>query len=104
VGAIAHTKKAEQDTPYPGFNPWMYSLDSFLPIINFGQKDYWSPEVPEFNPSPLSSQQLHTASAPSPLTITWVKFLRLYRWLHIAVGWLLIMLGIAGVTSLVRKE
>jgi hypothetical protein len=30
--------------------------------------------------------------------------LGLYRYFHIACGWLLITLGIAGVTGLVRKE
>jgi hypothetical protein len=28
---------------FPAFNPWLYSLDTFLPTINFGQKDHWRP-------------------------------------------------------------
>jgi hypothetical protein len=26
----------------PQFHPWLYSLDSVLPVINLGQKSYWS--------------------------------------------------------------
>jgi hypothetical protein len=110
AGAMARTKKAESDTPYPSFSRWMYSLDTFLPIINFGQKDYWSPESsspPSLVPPPLRpalSVDPASLTSPSPSTVTWVRFLRVYRWIHIGVGWLLITLGIAGVTGLVRKE
>jgi hypothetical protein len=29
--------------PLPQFHAWLYSLDSVLPVVNLGQKDYWSP-------------------------------------------------------------
>jgi hypothetical protein len=28
---------------YPEFNPWMYSLDALLPVMEIGQKQYWRP-------------------------------------------------------------
>jgi len=113
AGAMVRTKKAEGNTPYPTFSPLMYSLDTFLPIINFGQKDYWWPEA-SGTPSPappqlqlassveLNSLMLRTSEiAP---WVTSVEFLRVYRWIHIGIGWLLITLGIVGVTGLIRKE
>ena len=29
---------------YPEFNPWMYSLDAMLPVMEIGQKQYWRPD------------------------------------------------------------
>ena|SRR5882724_1477811 len=119
---------------FPAFNSWLYSLDTFLPIINFGQKDHWRPRdtAPTASgpaqsllasteaPPPSSSHPIPSgekaedfwwASATYQKVLTMVKAwvasggpLRLYRYFHIGIGWLLITLGIAGVTGLVRKE
>jgi len=113
AGTIVPAKKLEGNSHYPTFDQWMYSLDTFLPIINFGQKDYWWPEAS--HPSPIIfTQSSNISSIDSALltshaskTTTWwtsLAFLRAYRWLHIGVGWLLITLGIAGITGLVRKD
>jgi hypothetical protein len=118
---------------YPTFSPWLYSLDTFLPIINLGQKDKWRPR--DSAPTASDPTRLSPASAKVPLPSSspmakgeqtegfewvgamyrkmltmlsaWVANgwpLGLYRYFHIACGWLLITLGIAGVTGLVRKE
>ncbi|MEM7216020.1 MAG: hypothetical protein AAF423_10795 [Pseudomonadota bacterium] len=29
---------------YPEFNPWLYSLDQFIPILNLGMDTYWRPD------------------------------------------------------------
>jgi hypothetical protein len=29
---------------YPEFNPWMYSLEVLLPVMEIGQKQYWRPD------------------------------------------------------------
>ena len=120
---------------YPAFCAWMYSLDTLVPIINFGQKDHWRPRDPRpASPAPKPSQLVVFASTsvlPSPRPMTtiggssglfshserWSRIraelidplsrpgvLRIYRWFHMGIGWLLITLGIAGVTGLVRKE
>jgi hypothetical protein len=60
----------------PPFNALMYSIDSFLPIIDFKQADYWLP-----------------SSRP----------LRVYLWFHIAAGWALSTLFAVGLTGLVRN-
>jgi hypothetical protein len=64
------------------FNAVMYSLDTFLPIVNLRQKDYWVAKG-------------GTGCA---------EWLRYYYWLHISAGWVLTTLGIAGLTGLVKKD
>lgn len=120
---------------YPTFCPFMYSLDTLLPIINFGLKDHWrprdnGPSSPIF-PRPRLASFVGVSSPPSTrhTVATWVTgglrfaraisrytlskattwwssgwFLGVYRWIHIGAGWLLITLGIAGITGLVRKD
>jgi hypothetical protein len=91
-------KKTKQETAfYPAFNQWLYSLDTFVPIINFGQKDYWGPQV-ACNRSGL------IRGGGIRLCILEIRVLYLYRWVHIIVGYVLITLVVAGVTGLVRKE
>jgi hypothetical protein len=82
---------------YPDFKPWLYSLDTFVPIINFGQKDYWGPQV-SCNKSWLKGGNL------TRLCVCGTRALYLYRWVHIGVGWMLITLVVTGFTGLVRKE
>jgi hypothetical protein len=113
AGTVVPAKKVEENTRYPSFNPWIYSLDTLLPIINFGQKDYWWPEISQTpsiiltQSSSVSSVQFASLTPHDSNTTDWwasVAFLRVYRWFHIGIGWLLFTLGIAGVTGVVRKE
>lgn len=60
----------------PAFNTFVYSLDSFVPLIDLHQAKY---RLPKAGP------------------------LRVYHWLHIALGWLLTTLLVVGLTGLVRK-
>ena len=65
------------------FDAFVYSLDTFLPIVNLHQEEHWLPDA----------------------TSSWGKALRAYLWFHILMGWALTTLGIAGATSrLVRRE
>jgi hypothetical protein len=92
------TKKTLQETAfYPAFNRWLYSLDAFVPIINFGQKDYWGPQVSCHRSGPIRDSGIR-------FCVFGIRVLHLYRWLHIGVGWMLITLVVAGFTGLVRKE
>jgi sRNA-binding regulator protein Hfq len=50
---------------YPKFNPFIYSVDTFVPFVNLHQENYWLPD----------------ASKP------YGRWFRLYFWLHIAFGW-----------------
>lgn len=68
---------------YPRFSPLVYSLDTFLPIISFGQKDHWM---------------------PNPNTGGWGYWLRAYQWIfHVGLGWVLTTLFVAGLTPIVRS-
>ena len=60
----------------PLFNPIVYSLDSFVPLIDLHQAKYWLPTG---------------------------LLLRTYHWLHIIAGWALTSLLVVGMTRLVRK-
>jgi hypothetical protein len=82
---------------YPAFNRWLYALDTFVPIINFGQKDYWAPQV-ACNRSGL------IGGGGIRLCVWGIRALYLYRWLHIVAGWVLITLVVTGFTNLVRRE
>jgi len=77
---LISTKKAGDVSPK--FNAFTYSVDAFLPIINFRQEDYWIP------------------SGRNP----WSPVLLTYYMFHVAAGWILSTLGVLGVTGLVRKR
>jgi hypothetical protein len=117
AGVIAPTDKdafadfqADSLPPnYQSFNAFVYSLDTFLPIINLGIKDRWMPD-PNLR---------HRAKA---LTGTWLgdwcgshfpqvadqrffksgRSLRVYFWCHLLLGWALITLFAAGFTGIVH--
>jgi hypothetical protein len=67
---------------YPRFSSLVYAVDTFLPIITFGQKDHWTPNS--------------SAGADG-------AWLRRYLWMHIGLGWLLTTLFVAGLTPIVRS-
>ena len=83
---------------YPTFDPWVYSLDTFLPIVNLGQKDYWQPKAT------CSRDGGNTVIKQLLVVVTGCDFLRWYRLGLIIAGWALTTLFVAGFTNLVRKE
>lgn len=81
---------------YPKFNSLLFSIDAFIPLINFRQVDYWLP----------------TSSQTRSLSISWLGieidvsfggFVRMYFWLHIVMGWTFTTLFAVGVTGLIRQ-
>jgi hypothetical protein len=74
---------------YQPFNAFVYSLDTFLPIITLGLKDRWMP-----NPN-LKPREWHF--------INWGGALRWYFWVHLLLGWVLITLFVAGFTGIIRR-
>ncbi|MBM2617513.1 hypothetical protein JIG36_18310 [Actinoplanes sp. LDG1-06] len=65
---------------YPCFNPYVYSVDSLLPIVGLKQRDHWAPD---FETSRLTA------------AVTWGLS---------ALGWIIGLLVVAGFTSLLRKD
>jgi hypothetical protein len=74
-------KIKDKDNVAIRLQPFIYSLDVFLPISNFHQEEYWMPRAND----------------------VWGYLLLCYFWVHIALGWMLTTLGVAGLTGLVRK-
>lgn len=62
----------------PAFNPIVYSLDTFLPVSDLQQERFRAPKKG--------------------------TFARYYLWVHVGVGWVLVTLGLVGVTGLIRRE
>jgi len=77
---------------YPKFNFIVYSIDSFVPLVDLHQAKYWLPN-PNCSPELSRCQWLGSC---------FVSFLRLYLWVHIAMGWILTTLLVVGLTGLVR--
>ena len=67
---------------YPEFNALIYSADTLLPIVSLEMQEYWIPD---------DSQG-----------VGW--FARGYLWVHIAVGWALSLLAVAGFSGLVKSD
>lgn len=71
---------------YPHLQPVVYSLDVFLPFVDLQQEDYWMP----------TDQRGQSR--------VFGRGMMLWRWLHIALGWALSALFVAGITGLIKKE
>lgn len=67
---------------YPEFNPWMYSLDALLPVLQIGQKEFWRPDPSK----PKGSFTLN------------------YYYFQSVVGWALSLLAVAGFSGLVKSK
>ena len=77
---------------YPVFNPLVYSLESFIPLIKFDQSASWTPNA-------NSSTEISRFHLQAPTG----RFLRYYLYFHIAAGWLFTSLWVGAVTGLVKS-
>lgn len=66
---------------YPAFNPWFYSLDTLLPVLDLGQKSFWRPDP---------------NGATGRIAINYFYF-------QAIVGWALSLLAVAGFSGLVKS-
>jgi hypothetical protein len=79
-------------TSDPKFEPFIYSLDCFLPFIDLKQKNAWSP-----------SANKGYEIVWYGLRVRWGGLLRTYVCVHTLLGWALTTLWVAGFTGLVRR-
>ena len=86
-----HLMQETADHPVQ-FNAIVYSIDSFVPLIDFHQERYWLPNADA------------GAFAVRGVVFHWGQLLRIYHWLHIAVGWFVSFCIVAGLTGIVRKN
>jgi hypothetical protein len=78
-----------------------------VPVLKLGQDGAWAPD-----PGPRDSECMGTVNfRPWKWAVlvrphAWVtpSLLRCYRWLQIAMGWMLATLFVAGVTGVVRGD
>jgi hypothetical protein len=80
---------------YPAFEPFVYSLDVLLPIIDFQQDSKWRPD-------PRATVDGRIAGTTYAFEVGRVA--AIYQWLQIALGWVLSSLLVASLSGLVRKE
>jgi len=78
---------------YPRFDPWMYSLDVLLPVIDLGLETKWAPRAESFVLS------LGPISAPVP---AWLP--RAAMWFEIVFGWVGGALLAAAAAGLVKSR
>jgi hypothetical protein len=67
---------------YPEFNALIYSADTLIPVVSFEMQSYWLPD---------DSTGLGARA-------------RAYLWLHIATGWALTLLAVAGFSGLIKQD
>ncbi|MGO9604146.1 MAG: hypothetical protein ACLQAT_12230 [Candidatus Binataceae bacterium] len=96
---------------YQPFNGFIYSLETFLPLVNLQFAKHWLPAA-KLSPQPSVDLLEHLRHWPFRWLPPWHhdfgpkfgKHLRWYFWLHILAGWFLTTMFVAGVTGLVRKD
>jgi len=79
------------------FCPWVYSLDTFLPIVDLYQEGRWLPNH--------GGRDVVTIFWPDRYVgITWGDLVCAWFWFEIGAGWLLTTLALAGLTGLIRRD
>ena len=79
---LACFRQRWEASSFPAFSPWMYSLDTLLPVLDMGQRSYWRP-----NPTKPGGR----------VAINYFYF-------HSVVGWALSLLAVAGFSGLVKSS
>ncbi|SHI89278.1 hypothetical protein SAMN04488012_103229 [Palleronia salina] len=74
---------SKQGASYPRFNSFIYSVDTLLPIVSLEMQGFWLPD--------------ETAGSIG-------KLARIYLWIHIALGWALSLLAVAGFSGLIKQD
>jgi hypothetical protein len=84
---------------YPRFNPFVYSLDVFLPFADLHQRCYWLPGEKHTRPRRSRNCLMHIG----PIKVKWSGVLRAYLWFQTLAGWTLCTLLAAAVTGIVQS-
>jgi hypothetical protein len=77
---------------YPKFNAFIFSLETFLPLVKLEMGDYWQPDANKGEPMPDSKRAILTTGA----------LLRIYFWIHIIAGWILTTLLVGALAGLIK--
>lgn len=94
IGFEAGAMRSPVEEGYTGTpNSLVYSIDTFVPLLDLRQGNYWLPDS-EF------TGELKMKDFGLPVS---GYALRIYLWFHIVLGWILTTLFVAGMTGLVRR-
>jgi hypothetical protein len=107
AGAITQTDK-DKPEHYRPFNSLIYSVETFLPLVDLQQAEHWAPN-PEFNqvcpPVPIGPfKPLSMYKLPFRFSPALGRRLRWYLWVHIVAGWFFTAVLVAAFTGLVQKN
>jgi sRNA-binding regulator protein Hfq len=83
--------KGDHFERYPVFNSFIYSVETFVPLLKLGISQYWMPNANSGLPVNFGIAVLPTGS-----------LLRGYLWFHIVAGWVLSALWVGAITGLVK--
>jgi hypothetical protein len=94
---------AKAELNYPDFIPLAYSLDVFMPFVNFGFEDHWVPN-PRFRPlAELPRASLGPLRTPR-LQVTVGGMLYVLYIFEVLIGLVLTSLAVTGFTGLLRGD
>jgi hypothetical protein len=109
---VTPTKADEYDRHpelYPKFNAFIYSLETFVPLVRLGLGEYWipnancGPELHIMRGEKTCKGKLPSTQEPRKLQPLKVGgLLRCYYWFHIIAGWVLTTLWVGGLTGLLK--
>jgi hypothetical protein len=105
-------KNGQLSESYPRFNPFIYSLETFVPLVKLGVDQYWIPN-PNLGADVLGLLRKFAMRLPfgkcyaehSQEQFALIKaggLLRCYLWFHILLGWILTTLWVGGLTGLLK--
>ena len=94
-GLFLRARRYPDMNDYPPFNNIVYSIDTFVPIVDLSQKNYWFPNA---------NAGRETTIPFLGIRKTWGRLLRYYFWVHTSLGWILSVLWVASLSNLVRKD
>jgi hypothetical protein len=85
--------KRQLSENYPKFNAFIYSLETFVPLVKLGISEYWTPNANRGVP-------LNFGVIVSPRS---GSLLRSYLWFHMITGWILTILWLGALTGLLKS-
>ena len=91
-GAPYSASNAGGSSPYPTFNPIVYSLDTFIPIVDFHQVKFRLPSARMSN----NANARPWWSLPGFWLLVWF-------WIEVGAGWVISSVLVIGVTRFVRS-
>jgi hypothetical protein len=114
---VAYDSFAKGTLPgqYAPFCALVYSIDTSLPIIGFGQKDRWHPRLTAARQMSEAADGLNSILCKANFTGRWdrnsayitrntlASSLQFYRWFHLALGWFFATMLLAGISGLVGR-